>query len=164
MVFDILLVILGFCFLAGGLVGCIVPAMPGPPLSYVALLLLQITRFADYSVKFLLIAAFITVIVTVVDYILPVWGTKKWGGSRAGTIGAILGLIVGLFFVPVGIILGPFAGAVVGELIVGRDSKTALRSGFGSLMGFLFGTVMKLTVSIVFTYYFTKELIVMIFI
>ena len=160
---DILLVILGICFLAGGLIGCIVPAVPGPPLSFVALLLLQITRFADFSGKFLLIAAIVTVVVTVADYILPLWGTKKWGGSRAGTIGAIFGLIAGFFFAPVGIILGPFAGAVIGELIAGRDSNAAFRSGFGSLMGFLMGTVMKLTVCIVFTYYFFKEMIVTIF-
>ena len=163
MVLDILLVILGFCFLAGGLIGCIVPAVPGPPLSFVALLLLQITRFADFSGKFLLIAAIVTVVVTVADYILPLWGTKKWGGSHAGTIGAIFGLIAGLFFAPVGIFLGPFAGAVVGELIAGRDSNTAFRSGFGSLMGFLMGAVMKLTVCIVFTYYYIKELIVTVF-
>jgi len=164
MVLDILLIMFGLCLLTGGLIGCIVPAVPGPPLSYVALLLLQITRFADFSSKFLLIAALITVIVTVVDYILPIWGTKKWGGSRAGTIGAVLGLIAGLFFVPVGIFLGPFAGAVIGELIAGRDTNTALRSGLGSLMGFLMGAVMKLTVCIVFTYYYIKEMVIMIFV
>ena len=164
MVFDVLLIILGLCFLVAGWVGCIVPAMPGPPLAYVALLLLQATGFADFSVQFLLITAMVTVVVTVVDYILPVWGTKKWGGSRAGMIGAIVGLLVGLFFVPVGIIAGPFAGTFVGELIAGRDTDAALRSGIGSFVGFLFGTVMKLTVCIVFTYYYFKQLIVSIFI
>ena len=164
MVFDILLAVLGFCFIVGGLLGCIIPAMPGPPLSYVALLLLQATRFADFTVHFLLITAMVTMVITVVDYILPAWGTKKWGGSRAGTIGAILGLLLGLFFTPMGIIVGPFAGAVVGELISGRDTNAALRSGFGSFVGFLFGTVMKLTVCIAFTYYYFKELIVSIFI
>ena len=164
MVFDVLLVALGLCFLVGGWLGCIVPAMPGPPLAYVALLLLQATGFADLSVKFLLIAALITVVITVVDYILPVWGTRKWGGSRAGTIGAIVGLLAGLFFAPVGIIAGPFAGAFVGELIAGRDADAALLSGFGSFMGFLFGAVMKLTVCMVFTYYYFKQLIVSIFI
>ena len=163
MVFDILLLILGFCFLIGGLAGCILPVMPGPPLSYIALLLLQATRFAGFSVKFLLITATVTVVITVVDYILPVWGTRKWGGSRAGIVGAVLGLLVGLFFPPVGIIAGPFAGAVACELITGRDTDTALRSGFGSLMGFIMGSVMKLSVSIVFTYYYIKELIVFIF-
>jgi len=160
MIFDILLVVLGFCFLVAGCIGCIIPAMPGPPLSYVALLLLQATRFADFSGKFLLITAIITVAVTIVDYIFPIWGTKKWGGSRAGTIGAVTGLLIGLFFLPVGIIVGPFAGAVVGELITGRNTDAALRSGFGSFVGFLFGTVMKLTLCMVLTYYYIKELIV----
>ena len=163
MIIDIILVILGLCFLVGGVIGCIIPALPGPPLSYVALLLLQVTRFADFSVKFLVIAAIVTVIVTVCDYILPVWGTRKWGGSRAGTIGSVIGLLVGLFFSPVGIIVGPFTGAVVGELIAGRNSDAALRSGFGSFMGFIMGTVMKLTVCMVFSYYYLKELIVSIF-
>jgi len=159
MVLDILLVILGICFLVGGLVGCILPAIPGPPLSYIALLLLQATRFADFSIQFLLITAIVTVVVTVVDYILPAWGTKKWGGSRAGTIGAVIGILIGLFFLPVGIIAGPFAGAVVGELIAGSSMKVALRSGGGSFVGFLLGTAMKLTVCIAFTYYYVKELI-----
>lgn len=160
MVLDILLVVLGCCFLAGGLLGCILPVIPGPPLSYIALLLLQATGFAGFSVKFLLITAMVTVIVTAVDYFLPAWGAGKWGGSRAGAVGSVLGLLVGLFFSPVGIIVGPFAGAVAGELIAGRDTNVALRSGFGSFVGFLLGTGLKLTVCIVFTYYFIKELIV----
>ena len=160
MVLDILLIILGFCFLFGGLAGCILPAVPGPPLSYIALLLLQATRFAGFSVRFLLISAVVTLIVTALDYFLPAWGTRKWGGSRAGAIGALLGLLAGLFFPPLGIIVGPFAGAVVGELISGRDSDAALRSGFGSFVGFLLGTGMKLTVCLVFSYYYFRELIV----
>ena len=160
MVFDIFLVILGVCFLLGGLAGCIIPAMPGPPLSYIALLLLHATRFGDFTVKFLIIAAMITAIVTVVDYLLPVWGTKKWGGSRAGVIGSVVGLLIGLLFLPIGIIVGPFAGAVVGELITGRDTNTALRSGFGSFIGFVLGTGMKLAVCMGFIFYFVKGLIV----
>lgn len=160
MVLDILLVILGVIFLVGGLAGCVLPAIPGPPLSYIALLLLQPTDFANFSVKFLVIAAIITVAITVADYFLPIWGTRKWGGSRAGTIGSILGLLLGMFFSPVGIILGPFVGAVAGELIAGRDTGGALRSGFGSFVGFLLGTGMKLAVCMVFTYYYIKELIV----
>ena len=159
MLFDILLAIFAFCFLIGGLAGCVIPVIPGPPLSYIALLLLQATRFADFSVKFLLITAFVTVMVTVGDYLLPAWGTRKWGGSRAGAVGALVGVLAGLFFLPVGIIAGPFAGAVLGELIAGRDRDAALRSGFGSFVGFITGVAMKLTVGIVFTFYFIKELI-----
>ena len=160
MVLDILLVVIGFCFLIGGLVGCILPAVPGPPLSFIALLLLQATRFASFSIKFLMITAIVTVIVTVIDYFLPIWGTRKWGGTRAGMIGSIIGLLVGLFLSPVGIIVGPFAGAVIGELVYGQDSNTALRSGFGSFVGFLLGTGMKMAVCFAFTYYYIKELIV----
>ena len=160
MFFDILLVILGLCFLLGGLVGCILPFIPGPPLSYIALLLLQITRFAGFSVKFLIVTAIITIIVTVLDYILPAWGTKKWGGSRSGTIGSIVGLLLGLAFLPVGIFVGPFIGAVVGELIAGRNTDVALRAGFGSFIGYLCGMAIKLTVCFIFTYYFIKELII----
>ena len=163
MVFDIVLVIIGFCLLIAGLAGCVIPALPGPPLSYVALLLLQVTRFAGFSVRFLVVTAIITVVVTVIDYVLPVWGTRKWGGSRAGTVGAILGLLVGLFFAPLGIILGPFAGAFVCELIAGRETNAALRSGFGSFVGFILGAVMKLSVCAVFTYYYMKEFIISFF-
>jgi len=163
MIIDIFFLVLGFCFLVGGWLGCILPVMPGPPLSYIALLLIQFTRFSDFSVEFLLITAAVTIIVTVVDFVLPVWGTRKWGGSRAGTVGAILGLLVGLFFAPVGIILGPFAGAVVCELIAGRETNAALRSGFGSFVGFILGAVLKLSVCAVFTYYYMKEFIISFF-
>jgi uncharacterized protein YqgC (DUF456 family) len=111
-----------------------------------------------------LIAAAVTVVVTVIEFVLPVWGTRKWGGSRTGTIGAIVGLLAGLFFAPVGIIVGPFAGAVLFELISGRETNAALRSGFGSFVGFILGAVMKLTICSVFTFYYMKELIVSIFI
>ena len=159
MIFDIIIVVIGGVLLIGGILGCIIPIIPGPPLCYVALLLLQITGFADFSVSFLVIAAIVTAIVTIADYILPVWGTRKWGGSRAGTIGSVMGLLVGLFFAPVGIFAGPFLGAIVGELITGRNADSALRSGCGSFFGFLFGTAMKLTICMAFSYYYFKELI-----
>jgi len=159
MVFDILFVVLGACFLLVGLLGCILPVIPGPPLSYVALLLLQATRFGHFTPKFLIITAIIMVLITIGDYVLPIWGAKKWGGSKAGAIGAVFGLLIGLFFPPIGIIVGPFLGAVGCEIIAGRDTKTSLRSGFGSFIGFLLGTGMKLASSIAFTYFFVKELI-----
>jgi len=159
MVIDILLIVLGACFLLVGLLGCILPVIPGPPLSYFALLLLQATRFGHFTPKFLIITAIIMVLITISDYILPMWCAKKWGGSKAGAIGAVLGLLIGLFFPPIGIIVGPFLGAVGCELIAGRDTKTSLRSGFGSFIGFLLGTGVKLASSIAFTYFFIKELI-----
>jgi uncharacterized protein YqgC (DUF456 family) len=159
MVLDIILVVLGFCLLIAGLLGCIIPALPGPPLSYTALLLIQITGFADFSLPFLLITAGVTAIITIVDYLIPIWGTRKWGGSRAGALGAMAGLLAGIFFVPLGIIIGPFVGAFAGELMAGHNTNAAFRSGFGSFIGFLFGTVLKVAVCLAFTYYFIKELV-----
>ena len=159
MFLNILLLSLSICFLLTGLIGCILPVIPGPPLTYIALLLLQATRFANFSSEFLLITAAITVVVTLLDYLLPVWGAKKWGGSRMGAIGAVIGLLAGLFFPPVGIIAGPFLGAVAFELLAGRKANSALRSGFGSFIGFLLGTGVKLAVCVAFTFYFIKELL-----
>ena len=106
--------------------------------------------------------AVVTVVVYAIDYMIPIWGTKKFGGSKRGVWGSIIGLLIGLFFAPFGlisIIIGPFVGAVIGELTAGKDSSTALRSGFGSFMGFLGGTLLKLIASGIMTWYFFKELI-----
>lgn len=157
--FDYILLILAVFLIILGIIGCLAPVLPGPPLSYLGLVLLHITRFADFSNTLLLTLAAIVVVVSILDYIVPVWGTKKFGGSKYGTRGATVGLIIGLFLGPLGIIIGPFIGAVVGELIFKDDMKYALRAGFGSLLGFLTGIGLKLATSFVITFYFVKELI-----
>jgi hypothetical protein len=162
---DIILVIFASLLVLIGLAGCILPVIPGPPLSFVGLLLLRFTDFveewrADHFDQVLLYTGIAAVIVTILDYIVPIWGTKRFGGSRAGTLGATFGLIVGLFFGPPGIIIGPFLGAVAGEMISGKDNRSSIRSGIGSLMGFLTGVLLKLIVSGIITWYFVKELFV----
>jgi len=142
-----------------GIIGCLVPVLPGPPLSYLGLILVHVTRFAQFSNSALITLAAVTVIVTIVDYIVPIWGTKKFGGSKYGTRGATVGLIIGLFLGPAGIIIGPFIGAIVGELIFKDDMKYAIKAGFGSLLGFLTGVGLKLAASFVMTFYFVKELV-----
>lgn len=157
---DYLLLIAGSLMMLVGILGCLLPVLPGPPLSWVGLLLLNISRFGNFSFQFMLIMAIVAIIVTALDYVVPVWGTKRFGGSRAGVWGATLGLIGGIFFMPpVGIILGPFLGALIGELIVGTDSRSSLRSAFGSFIGFLLGTGLKLIASFVMAWYFVVELI-----
>jgi len=101
----------------------------------------------------------VTVILTIVYYIVTIWGTKRFGGSKYGTRGATVGLIIGLFLGPAGIIIGPFIGAIVGELIFKDDMKYAIKAGFGSLLGFLTGMGLKLAASLVMTFYFVKELL-----
>jgi uncharacterized protein YqgC (DUF456 family) len=154
---DYILLVIAIILMLLGIIGCLVPVLPGPPLSYFGLILLHITRFADFSSTILIVLAAIAVVVTILDYIVPVWGTKKFGGSKYGTRGATVGLIIGLFLGPVGIIIGPFIGAVVGELIFKDDMKYALRAGFGSLLGFLTGIGLKLAASFIITFYFVKE-------
>lgn len=156
---DYIFLILGIILLIIGILMCLVPILPGPPLSYLGIILLHLTRFGQFSTSTLIIFGVIAVVVTVLDYIVPVWGTKRFGGSKYGTRGATVGLIVGFFLGPLGIILGPLIGAFVGEMIFKDDMNYAFKAGFGSLLGFLTGIGLKLAASFVMTFYFVKELI-----
>ena len=156
---DFVLIALGILFILGGIAGAILPILPEPPLSYVGLLFLHFTSKYQFSTEFLIIWGIITVVVYLLDYIIPAWGTIKFGGSKRGVWGSILGLLAGIFFFPpLGIIIGPFVGAVLGELSGGKESKAALRSGFGSFLGFLMGTILKLIVSGMMGWYFFVKL------
>ncbi|NTW24647.1 MAG: DUF456 domain-containing protein [Lentimicrobium sp.] len=157
---DWIWITLGVVLTISGIAGCILPFIPGPPLSYIALLTLLVIDKNEFSARFLGIWLVITIAVTLLDYYVPVWGTKKFGGSSKGIWGATIGLIAGLFlFPPFGLIAGPFIGAFIGELIGGKDTQAALRSGFGSFVGFLAGTIMKLTISIIMAFYFFRAII-----
>ncbi|MBW6492753.1 MAG: DUF456 domain-containing protein [Lentimicrobium sp.] len=151
---------LGVILTIAGIVGCIIPLIPGPPLSYAALLIAHFTLNEPFTQKFLIVWLALTVAVTLLDYYVPIWGTQKFGGSKSGIWGSTIGLIIGLFFFPpFGMILGPFIGAIAGELLSGKDMQNAFRSGLGSFMGFIAGTVMKLAVSIIMGFYFFKAII-----
>lgn len=155
---DILLYIVALVVILVGIVGCIIPAVPGPPISFLGVLIVHWTASEQFTNDFLWLWGLLVVAVTALDYIVPIWGTKKFGGSKYGTWGSMIGLIIGLFFGPIGIIIGPFLGAFIGELIYGRDQKDAFRSGLGSFIGFLFGTGLKLMVSGFLTYYYFKSM------
>ncbi|PRZ01861.1 hypothetical protein BY457_102269 [Marinilabilia salmonicolor] len=157
---DILLIIIGIFLLLASFVGCVLPVLPGPPLSFLALLSLQLTSWGDFTTRFLWVAAIVAAVVTLLDYVVPVWGARRFGGTRGGVWGAAIGLVVGLFFGPVGIILGPFLGAFLGEFAAHADSNKAFKAAFGSFLGLLTGVVLKLIVSGVFTWYFFKEWLV----
>lgn len=155
---DLILAIAGVLIVLFGFIGSALPVVPGPPLAWGGFLLLNWTQYVEdngtaYDTA-LWILLFFTVLVTVLDYIVPIWGTKKWGGSKAGMWGATIGLVIGLFLGPIGIILGPFAGAFVGELISGKKQKEALRAGWGSFLGFLFGVGLKMMVVAVILFFY----------
>lgn len=157
---DWIWITLGVVLTIAGIAGCILPFIPGPPLSYIALLTLLAVNSDTFTFRFLGIWLVVVIAVTLLDYYVPIWGTKKFGGSRNGVWGATIGLIAGIFFFPpFGMIAGPFVGAVIGELMGGKDSSTALRSGFGSFIGFIAGTIMKLTTSIILAFYFFRAVI-----
>jgi uncharacterized protein YqgC (DUF456 family) len=162
---DWILITIGIILVLAGLLGALLPVLPGPPLSFIALVLLQFTENPPFTEEFLIIMGLIMVAVTVLDYIVPVYGTKRYGGSKQGVRGSMIGLIAGIFILPalgivigpfglLGIILGPFIGAYIGEKMSGKDSDTALKAAFGSFIGFLAGTFMKLVYSIVAGVYF----------
>ena len=157
---EILLVILAFLLLVAGLIGSFVPVLPGPPLSYIGLLLIQWSGYGDFSSAFLWLWAVITVVVTVADYFLPVIMTRKFGGSRYATIGSLLGLLAGIFlFPPVGLIIGPFLGALAGELIRNHtDSAKAFKVALGAFLAFFFGAGAKLIISSIMIFYAIKAM------
>jgi uncharacterized protein len=157
---DIFLAILGALCILIGILGSLLPILPGPPLSYAGILLLHFSKYAQYSTRFLLLFGGLTVIVAVLDYVIPVWGTKQLGGSKYGTWGAAVGVLAGLFFGPAGIIIGPFIGAVCGEMLSGRKTNEAFRAGFGSFIGFVAGTLMKIVLSAILAFYFFRELFI----
>ena len=157
---DVFWLILALIAMVAGLIGCLLPFLPGPPLSYLGLLLMQLRSDRPFSLKFMLIFAAITLVVTVLDLVIPIYGTRKFGGSRYGVWGSTIGLILGFIFPPWGIIVGPFLGAFVGELMANSNTDYALQAAIGSFIGFLFGTLLKLIVSGLMFYYLIKAMIV----
>ena len=156
---EIVLLILGFIFLLAGLVGAVLPALPGPPLSYAGLLLLHWSGRAGFSPAFLWIWAGIAVVITVMDYFLPSMMAKQFGGSRTASIGSFLGLVAGIFvFPPWGMIIGPFIGAFFGELLHKRSSAGAFKAALGAFFAFIVGTGAKLIASGVMIFYAVKAI------
>lgn len=154
------LIILGVICLIIGIIGCIVPGIAGPPFSFLALILLSFARgWEPFSARFLLIMAGITIVVTALDFIVPALGAKKFGASKAGFWGAVIGLFGGLIlFPPFGMIFGAFLGAIIGELTIGKEGSQALKAGWGVFMGVMFGMLLKLIASGIMTFYFIKAL------
>ena len=145
---DITLAIFGIVLVLIGFAGSIVPIIPGPPISWAGLLLLKWTDYVNRGAtgyeNTLWILLFFVVLVTILDYVVPILGTKKYGGSKRGVWGATIGVVVGLFFGPLGIILGPFLGAYIGEITTGKKDREALKAAWGSFVGFLLGVGLKL--------------------
>jgi uncharacterized protein YqgC (DUF456 family) len=154
------LIVLGVIFVIVGIIGCIIPGVAGPPFSFLALICLSIARkWEPFSVKFLIILGVLTIIVQAMDYVLPAVGAKKFGSSKYGFWGAIIGMLLGIiFFPPLGIIVGAFLGAIAGEVIAGKEAAEALKAGWGVFVGVMVGMLLKLILAGIMTFYFFKAL------
>lgn len=133
--------------------GCFLPILPGPPLAFLGLWIQQLKEPNPFTSKFLWIWFGITLVVTAIDYWAPVYATKKFGGSKAGIWGCMIGLLLGFWMGPFGIIIGPLAGAFIGEWVNNHDSSKAMRAALGSFIGFLLSTLLKLIVCVVMFWY-----------
>ncbi len=140
---DIVYVVASVVLIAVSFIGCAVPVLPGPLLALCGVLTLLPSRFAPTCQTCVAFGA-ACAIVLLLDYVVPAFGAKKFNCSRYGVFGCFVGTIVGIFFAPWGILLGPFIGAVCGEIVAGKDFAASLRGGFGALLGFLFGVTLKI--------------------
>lgn len=154
MLADVVLIVVAVIAMVVGVAGCVLPVLPGVPLCYLGLVLLKFSYVVDVSMVALVIFGLTTVFVSVADYVVPMIGTKRFGGGRYGQWGCVVGSVVGLFFSPLGILIGPFVGAVLGELIAKKTLKDALKAGFGSFVGFLTGVLMKMFACLAMIIYF----------
>ncbi|MBR2162491.1 MAG: DUF456 domain-containing protein [Bacteroidales bacterium] len=144
-------VIIVLAILAGiiGIAGSILPGLPGTPVSWVGLLLLYIWGPEEMTMKTLIVWGIVVVVVSVIDYIVPMYFTKLTGGSKYAERGAMVGLIAGIILTPVGMILGSFLGAFLFELYYARKgSSQALKAAIGSFLGFITGTGLKTIASL----------------
>jgi len=159
---DVILAVTGAALVLAGFIGSILPIIPGPPISWAGFLLLKWTDYVNRDIEgysnTLWILLFFVIIVTILDYVVPVLGTKKFGGSKRGVWGASIGVVVGLFFGPLGIIIGPFLGAFIGEITTGKKERDALRAAWGSFVGFLLGVGLKLMTCGTILFFFIRHL------
>ena len=155
----LILQILAVVLAIAGIGGSIVPALPGPPLGWLAMLCVFVCHGGNaagepMSLTLLLIWLAVTVMITVLDYIVPAYLTKATGGHKAASRGATAGLILGIFFTPIGMILGSLLGAFIGEFVFADSGVwNSFKATIGTFLGFVAGTLMKLAVSAAMAWY-----------
>ena len=156
---DIFLLFLGFLFILLGIIGSFLPILPGPITGWIGLLILHLTSIITMNWTFLGITLAIAIVIWGIDYVIPALGTKKFGGTKYGVWGSVIGLILGLIFLgPFGVIIGPFVGAFIGEIIYdSKDGKRALKAAFGSFVGFMLSTGLKFIISLIFAWLYISK-------
>ena len=157
---TILLIILCSVLMVVGLVGVVVPLLPGIPLAWLGLFIYALgTGFDRISIITIIVFFILMVLTLLLDLVAPMLGARKYKASKYGILGAFLGFTVGIFVFGVwGIILGPFVGALLGELITKRQLKPAFRSALGAFLGFVAGTLLKIIIVLIMIGFFIASL------
>ncbi len=148
---DLLLIVIGALLMIVGLFGSFLPVLPGVPVSWLGLLVLHLAPSIPMNYWLLGITLVIAVFIYILNLMIPAMGTKRFGGSRSGMIGATIGLVIGLIApIPFGVLIGPFVGAFIGEIINKSNSRSALKAAFGSFLGFLASSFMEFVIAFAF--------------
>tara|TARA_B100001057_G_scaffold162086_2_gene162784 strand:+ start:1562 stop:2059 length:498 start_codon:yes stop_codon:yes gene_type:complete len=152
---DLILLVLGLILCLIGILGSFLPIIPGPVSSWLGILLLYSTSTVEFNLNFILITFTVAISVGFLDYIIPILGVKKLGGTRSGQIGTIIGLILCLILLgPIGIIIGPFIGALLGEMSTNKSFQDSLKPAFGSFIGVIAGSIIKFLISLSFLFFY----------
>ena len=153
---DIFLLIISFTFMIIGVIGSIVPVLPGPLSSWIGLFIFSNVTDVVVSGKLILICLIIAIGIFILDYIIPIYTSKKFGASRYGIIGASIGIILGLFFAPFGIFIGAIIGSVTGEMILNKNFKKSFKSAFGVFLGFIISGFTKSMITVIYLVLYIK--------
>ena len=152
---DLILLVLGLILCLIGILGSFLPIIPGPVTSWLGILLLYSTSTVEFNLNFILITFTVAISVGFLDYIIPILGVKKLGGTRSGQIGTIIGLILCLILLgPIGIVIGPFLGALLGEMSTNKSFQDSIKPAFGSFIGVIAGSIVKFLISLSFLFFY----------
>jgi uncharacterized protein YqgC (DUF456 family) len=155
------IIVLGLVLAIAGLIGCIIPIVPGPILSFISLILISwVKNWEPFSASLLLVMGGLTIFVLILDYVFPLVGAKKFGASKLSVFLSVVGMVIGLFtFPPFGIFIGGFIGAMAGELYVGKSGEDAFKAGFGVFLGNLISIGLKLGLCAVMLFFYVKAML-----
>ena len=137
----------------GGIIGSVIPMLPGPVVTYGGLIILYWFTSLDISLENIWWLGVISIVISILDYYIQIWGVKRMGGGKGAITGTVIGTIVGLFFTPLGMLLGAFVGAFIGAYVEVKEEGKALKIAFGALVGFITGIILKLSFSIYVIYH-----------
>jgi hypothetical protein len=158
---EIAIIVLSALLIIVGIIGSLVPVLPGPPIGFSGLLILSLLTSYTFTTAELVVVGVLTGLVTVLDYVIQIYGVKKYGGGKMAINGTVVGFIVGLLFGPLGMILGPFLGAYGGALIEKgktENQSPPIKIALGAFLGFLGGTVLKMALCFYMAYMYVDIL------